>query len=167
MGFLDIPPISRPEITGQVSAAVINAVGSHIPGAEMGHAESTSGATTTVVYPTLQIISSLTLTVSGTGRPVDIEWYMPLFYHSVANTIVYGAMVTQIVGSGTNVYEQVVAHRSAQTNGSNGFYVKRRKVLVAGTAYTMAFYVAGSAAGTTSYGASGGLQRMWSGVTSR
>lgn len=154
-------------IDGKVEAEVTAQAAGHTPGTELGYAESTSGGTTTAVFSSLTLVTQLTMVVTGQGRPVDIEWYMPLFYHSVAGTPVYGVMLTQIVGSGTNVYEQVVVHRSPVTNGSNPYYVKRRKVLAEGTDYTVAFYVAGSAVGTTSFGATGGLQRMWAGVTSR
>jgi hypothetical protein len=159
--------LNEDTIDSQIEAEVVSATAGHVPGTELGYAESGIGATTTVVYPSLTLVSALTMVVSGEGRPVDIEWFMPLFYHSVANTPVYGVMVTQIVGSGVNVYEQVVQHRSPVTNGSDPFWVKRRKVLLDNTDYTVAFYVCGSAAGTTSYGAAGGLQRMWAGVTSR
>ncbi len=160
--------LNEDTIDAQISAEVVSATSGHIPGSEMGYAETTGNITTTNVFPTPAIISALTIVVSGEGRPVDIELFIPRLTHSVAGSEIYGIIASQIVGSGVTVYEQIIGASSPFTTRSDPFYIKRRKVLTDGVDYTMGFYVCSvSVAGTVFAGAAGGLQRMWSGVTSR
>lgn len=158
--------LDEASLNAQIEEQVIAATAGHTPGSELGQANMTTGSSTTAVYPTTALISPLSIVVTGQGRPVDIELFIPELRHSVANTRMYGFIVSQITGSGI-VYEQVASVKAVATTDGPPLYLKRRKVLTLGTEYTFAFYVCSGAAGTLTYGAGGGLNNMFTSVVSR
>jgi hypothetical protein len=104
------------------------------PRGELGYAERTTADTTTntsFAAASSNKITGLSVSVTGTGRPVEIEFFLPAGYHSVANSIV-GAVILQ---NGTTVICAGNVRVSSTTTGDS-FLLKARKVLTAGTGYT-------------------------------
>ncbi len=159
-------PLTSAALAEVWEPVVIDATEGHVPGTERAYAEYAAGATGTQVSPSLLHWSNLLLSVTGQGRPVDIEWFIPKSFHSVANTGVVHMMVSQKNG-GTVVTEQTVTVRSPLTTDGPPTAVRRRKVLEEGATYVFAFYTGGVAAGTWAAGASGGNQVMYTSVTTR
>lgn len=68
-----------------INEIVENSLETYAPGTELGYAERTTPFTTTDNATLNTRISGLTVTVLGTGRRVDIEFYCPGVWHSTAN----------------------------------------------------------------------------------
>lgn len=163
----DPASVSGEMINTTVETQVAEAVEGLAPGIQLAYKEMAYGASGTEVYPTAFNLPPLTLTVVGQGRPVEIEFYVPALYHSVANGGCFGAIFSQITG-GSIVYEQVIEHYSPKTDRGPALTVKKTKTLVADTEYTFAFYLGGLVAGTWAGGGSGGsFKTMFSKITAR
>jgi len=78
-------------ITPELQAAVdaISDFQGQVPGLELGYAELI--ASRSYAATGAQLITGLSCALTGTGRPADVELYLPQCAHSVANT-------TQIAG---------------------------------------------------------------------
>lgn len=134
--------------------------------AQVGYAERTTNFTTTnttVLSPTLGIITSLSVTVTGTGRPVDIEFYTPAVAHS-AGAIVTTTLVRQIgAGSAT-----AIQYKNWASTFAEGGTLRSNEVLTNGTSYTFTVAVGANAAGTsTIVGSNAGVGKMYLAVTNR
>lgn len=116
-------------------------------GSELGYAERTSSFTTTntSLWSTAaaSVVGSLSVTVTGTGRPVDVEFYCPAMGHTA------GAIVTSylIVNGATN--DARSQYKNWAINFGEGGEMKRRLVLANGTSYTFTVGISANAAGTS------------------
>lgn len=141
----------------EVDALVQQALEDHTPGIELGYAErSTSYSAGN------SDISGLSVTVTGQGRPVDIEFYCPTAYHSVSGTLIRADIKSNgtIVNSWFDVTSNTAAGRTAQ--------VKQRLVLTDGVDYTFTIGTFQGTAGTMTWFASASPVRpMWLSVVSR
>lgn len=151
-----------------VDEQVQEVVEGHTPGAEMAYAELTTPMSNTTVFPTVPAVTPLALSVTGTGRPVEIEFYVCELLHSVANGGCAATIVSQKDG-GAVAYEQVILHYTPKTTFGNGsgLSVKRRKVLDAGSEYLFNFGLTGLVAGTWYAGGIAGVRTMYTQVTAR
>lgn len=100
-------------------------------GRELGYAERTTSATTTntTLGSTSAKISSLSVTVVGQGRPVDVEGFFPNSTVGSAN-VGYGFVLLQ-----DNVNVGLAVGVSPSTAFGPGRIVKARRVLTAGVTY--------------------------------
>jgi len=144
----------------------VDALEGNVPGTELAYAEMVSGLNTALVGGTMQIVSALSLVVVGQGRPVDVEWFIPICYHSVANTGINIAIASQPTG-GALAYDQAAKVYSPKTTEGPSKKISIRKLLTLGQEYTFVFYFSGVAAGTSTIGAGGGISKMYSSVVSR
>lgn len=120
---------------------------------ELGYAERTTNDTTTnTAYASSPSnkISGMSVTVVGTGQPVEIEFYCPQVYHSVANTVVSAEL---LIG-GALAGGQFASENSPSTAAGPFLTIKRRLILTAGTSYTFEVGKSISGAGTGTYFAS-------------
>ncbi len=148
-------------IDAVIETEVQAATAGHVPGSRRGYMQSTAAFSTTAKTPTLTLVAPLTHVVMGQGRDVEIKYFTPLLYNLDPAASVFAAIITQIVGSGANVYEQVV-EINGRTSKSEPLVLTVDKALVDGTNYTVAAAVCGSVGSMdTVYGASGGLQRHY------
>lgn len=156
------------EATAMVTTLVEQAVQDHTPGIELGSASRTSAFTTTNITAgngSLGLITGLTVTITGSGRPVDVRFTAPAVYHSVANTF---------VGVSINAGNPLAANnatfassQSTLTNNGNALEATlRTATLNDGQSYTFQVNVWGAAAGTSTLAAAayGPIQLV---VTSR
>lgn len=143
-------PIAQAEVIDlQVDAAVEQAVQDHTPGLELGYASRTSNFTTTNTVSTNAAgnITSISVTVVGTGRPVDVRFHCPSVYHSVANTGVSVVLIRD--GNTTGADNQIGAVLSQSTTTGPSLTITRRTAtLTAGVSYNFIARAWGSAAGT-------------------
>lgn len=159
----DLPFSSSPSLSADAmlardeAVAALEAFESQVPGTELGFAEKVNAFTTTNTNAsTVTPITGLTLALVGKGRPVDIEFYAPNVYHSVANTAVgFELIVNNAI---LNASGQTGSVSSPQTNAGRSFYMKKRLVLVDGTNYAFGVSVYGGAAGNCSLTAAGFAQ---------
>jgi hypothetical protein len=114
------------------------------PGAELGFAERTTNFTTTATATLTGDITGLSITVIGTGQPVDVAVYLPSVRHSVANTTVAGYLSVNGVTTGG----QTSGTSSPSTTEGRTAYLKRRMVLTDTVSYTFQAGLFGAAAGT-------------------
>lgn len=128
-------------IPPQVEAAIE----AHVPGLEMGYAERTSTFTTTSTSAAQ--VTGMSVTVVGTGRPAEIEFYVPSIYHTSANVPLLVAVYTQLNG-GTATLTDVVTVRSPVTTDGPPAIVRRRRVLSAGDSWSFHGFVRCETAGT-------------------
>lgn len=140
------------DVTGMVSSLVEQAVQDHTPGIELGVAQRTTTFTTTNTTAgngALGIVTSLSVTVVGKGRPADVEFYCPAAYHSVA-----GAFVAISINLGNPLAvanTQLGSVQSTLTSNGPAFRVTLRSaVLTDGASYTFQVNAWGSTAGTVS-----------------
>jgi hypothetical protein len=109
-------------------------------GAELGYAEtSTTKTTTNTGSPVADKISGLSLTVVGTGRPVEIRFACPGVLNSATTNWTMAAILIGGVKWQANTYYANV------TSVGVGAEVSMRKVLTAGTSYTFEVGVSVSA----------------------
>ncbi len=122
-----------------------------VSGVEIGYAERTTSDTTTntvLASATSNKISGLSVTVTGTGRPVEIEFFCPLCYHSSTAAKFVGAAIL-INGSETGA--QLGTVDSATTGAGRTLIVRRRIVLTSGSSYTFEVGKWIESAGTGNY----------------
>jgi hypothetical protein len=132
-----------------IAAMVEDAVEAHTPGTELGFAERTSGTaftTTATTFGASALVTGLVVTVTGEGRPVDIEFTAQAVRHSVAATGVVAYLETN--GSAVAAQCNSTWVSSPSTTVGRGFIVRRRAVLTDGVVYTFKAGVFGGAAGT-------------------
>lgn len=137
-------------LTGAAVKNVVDtAINAHTPGVELGYASRATNFTTTNTNLTsvAGAIPTLTLSVVGQGRPIDLRFYAATVYHSVANTIVNAVIVENGVALSSD--NQIGATISPQVaNGPSMGITRRTGILTSGTTYTYTVQVAGAAAGT-------------------
>jgi hypothetical protein len=134
-----------------IDAAVEEAVEAHTPGIELGYASRTTTYTTTstVTGASAVTITGLSVTVTGQGRPVDVRFYCPSVYHSVANTFV-GASVN--TGNPVGVNANLMAQQSTLVNNGPSILIDYRTgILTLGASYTFQVSVWGAVAGTSTF----------------
>lgn len=142
--------INVDQAAAMVATLVQQEVESHTPGIELGSVTRTSNATSTTVLSTNTAgdIGGLSLTITGQGRPVDVRFFAPGVYHSVAN-----AMVSVILICNNNVTDtnnQIGTENSPLTNNGPSMQITRRTgVLTAGVSYTFKVRLWGAVAGTS------------------
>lgn len=108
-------------------------------GQELGAAERT---TSSAVGSGGGLITGLSVTVTGSGRAVDIEFSSTGVYHSVANTWMFLAI---LVNGSTGMLGYV--NSNTNTEGPTA-YIRLRKVLTNGVNYTFTVSLATGAGGT-------------------
>lgn len=141
------------EITpAAISDSVASAMDSLGTGAMLGPAERTTlfQTTSTSATSTAGDIPGITISVTGTGRPIHITAFLPNAYHSVANTKV-NAGITLNGDVLSSLGSQVGGVFSPQT--ADGVPLTLHRVtgnLAAGTTYTIGVRIWGGAAGTSS-----------------
>lgn len=141
----------------EVDALVQQALEDHTPGIELGYAERT-----TAYSAGNSDISGLSVTVTGQGRPVDVEFYCSTAYHSVTGSLIRADIKSNgtIVNSWFDVTSSTAAGRTCK--------VKQRLVLTDGASYTFTIGVFQGTAGTMTWFASASPVRpMWLSVVSR
>lgn len=135
---------------GAVAVAVEEQVEGHVPGTDLGTFQRPSNATstTTAVTDAAGDITGMSVTVVGQGRPVDIRFFAPGVYHSVANTLVSVIIICN--GDVLNTNNQLGTERSHLTNNGPSVAITRRTgVLTAGVSYTFKARLWSAAAGTS------------------
>lgn len=127
------------------------------PGKELGYAERTTTHTTTATTAAgAADISGLSVTVTGTGRPVEANFYTSSVTHSVANSNV--SAFISVNGAVGGSLGQFGGQSSPSTTAGLGdaLNLTRRVVLTDGVSYTFTVRVFSLVAGTSSiYGAAG------------
>jgi hypothetical protein len=145
---------------GLSEANVISLIEQYAIGQEMDYSERIISFTTTnTVFGSVAgaaKIGGILCEVTGLGRPVDIEFFAPNIYHSVANTLVQYYLIVDGASFTTN--GQIGAAFSPSiTIGPDGI-MKRRIVLDEGVDYTFEVGVSGAAAGTCTLDANAAAQ---------
>lgn len=123
-----------------------------LAGTELGFAERLSPFTTTTTAPGTPVTGLSTL-VTGQGRPVDVQFYAPNVYHSVANTDVICYLRAN--GIDLDALGQTGSASSPSTTAGPSLLITRRLVLLDGDDYTFDVCVFGGAAGTCNLVAAG------------
>ena len=125
-----------------------------MPGSSLAYAVRNSSLTTTEVFPAVAAIASLALTVTGAGRPVEVEFYVPEIYHSVVNARpgIGIAYQRDSIYVGTL---RSVSKRSYSTTEGDQLFVKSQIVLDDGIDYFFYPVFGAFSAGTTSLKVSG------------
>jgi hypothetical protein len=123
-------------------------------GQELGYAERTTTDSTTNLADdnstlNANLIAGLSVSVVGSGRPVEVEFYAPLVTHSVLNGVIYGT----IMANGVRIAQVPTLAIKAGT-GQGPLIVKRRMVLTDGVSYTFTAAKTMDTAGTGTYYAS-------------
>lgn len=150
-----------------LSAYVESVVEGHTPGAEMAYAEVDYLLSTTQLFSSLTIpVYPLVLTVTGQGRPVEIEYYFPSVLHSVANTGVGILLASTKNGANFTAENQIYVYSPWTTQGVPAV-LRRRKVLEEGAEYVFNAFVGGLVAGTSYLSGSANYRRCHSSVVSR
>jgi hypothetical protein len=131
--------------TADVSALVAAELAGYQPGLEVGYAERTTSATSAQTAPNATgTISGLSVTVVGTGRPVDIRFGASLSWNSVANKNVFASLMVN--GGATGA---AAADSSPATNTGPRLEFTRRMVLTNGVSYTFTVALYTEAGGGT------------------
>ncbi len=140
-----------------VDTLVAEAVETHTPGIELGYAERTSSFVTAANG----LITALSVTVVGQGRPADIEFYCAQVTHTVNGAYVQGVLIH---GAGT----QIQGHGEIISNTTLGrpIHVKTRMTLTDGVSYTFSVNTTMANAGTATWLGSA-TRPMWLAATSR
>lgn len=116
----------------EVAALVAAELVAYQPGLEIGYAERTTSATSVqTVANATGTIGGLSVTVVGTGRPVDVRFACALSWNSVANKNVFASLMVNGGASGA-----ASGDSSPATNTGPGQAFTRRLVLTAGVSYT-------------------------------
>lgn len=140
-----------------VDAAVAAAVEAHTPGIELGYAERTSNYAVT----SGGAIAGLSVTVTGQGRPVDIEFRCRGVFHTTIGTL----LEATIVDGSSNIYGSAKAQTFSTADGPV-IGVRSRKILTNGQSYTLTVNIAQNTAGTMTWMGSS-ARPMWLSVVSR
>lgn len=135
-------------IPPQVEAAVE----AHTPGIELAYAERTT--TFSVSTTDAALVPGISISVEGQGRPVDIEFYLPGLYHSVADTQVLAAIYYQING-GAALLDSMSADRSIVNTDGPSVFIKRRRIIPEGETWQFHGFIRTLVAGTATAKASG------------
>lgn len=147
----------------------IDELEAHIPGVELGYAERASNFTTTNTSSSSVAagskVTSLLVTVTGQGRPVDVEFYSPSIHHSTAAQVITVYLVVNGVAQSTTLGQSAFISSPVNTLG-RAVILKRRLVLTEAVEYTFEVGLAGASAGTVTLTASAAVPSSLS-VTSR
>lgn len=127
-----------------------------LPGMEIGYAERNTSSTTTELGITdallmQNLITGLTVVVTGKGRPVEIEYFCALVAHTVLNGVVYAVLMINGSQVGGSASWTTVAKAG---NAQGPMIAKRRMVLADGVQYTFQVGMSLDVAGTGTYFAS-------------
>lgn len=158
-----VPPLVEALVPGEVA----DAVDGHVPGSSLGYVERASSYVVTNVAPALAASTAMGLTVTGAGRPVELEFYVPEIYHSVVGTRV----VIGIAYQRDSIYQgnlRYVSKRSYSDTEGDQMIVKSQLMLTSGHEYFFYPVFGAFAAGTTSLkvsGAAGGPVMTMSAVS--
>lgn len=142
----------------EVAALVQQAVEDHTPGIELGYAERTTSFTS----GSNADITGLSVTVTGQGRPVDVEFYCPSAYHSVSGTLIRADIKSNgaVINSWFELTSNVSFGRSC--------LLRQRVTLTDGVNYTFTVGTFQGSAGTMTWFASASPARpIWLSVVSR
>ena len=157
----------QPSVASLVPGEVADAVDGHVPGSSLGYVERASSYVVTNVAPALAASTAMGLTVTGAGRPVELEFYVPEIYHSVVGTRV----VIGIAYQRDSIYQgnlRYVSKRSYSDTEGDQMIVKSQLMLTSGHEYFFYPVFGAFAAGTTSLkvsGAAGGPVMTMSAVS--
>lgn len=129
----------------EVSALVAAELAGYQPGLEIGYAERATPFTSTQVAANAAgAITSLSITVVGTGRAVDVRFACPAVWAATANKQILATLgVTGTYGGVTGV------RYSPATTFGPSLEFTRRLVLTAGVSYTFTVAVYGEATSGT------------------
>jgi hypothetical protein len=146
-----------------VDAAVAEAIEAHTPGIELGFAERT----TSFVSGNADITTFSVGPITGQGRPVDITYFCPAVYHTVANTLNRADLKVSTNGGAAAVVNSGWIMSTATTVGPS-MRVTHRMLFASGSTYTVTVGVFQGTAGTMTWFASASPNRpMQLSVTSR
>lgn len=122
--------------------------------AELGYIERSTNFTTTNTskFDSSTVITSLDVTVVGTGAAVEVEFYCP----AVANATGLPTTCFVVTVSGSKSIEQF-RNWPASTGGTGGS-MRMRKVLANGVSYTFKVGLSASAGTTTAKGTEAGAE---------
>lgn len=120
-----------------------------LPGSAQGSSIKTSSYTTTATTITTTPITGLSVTVTGQGRYVDVEFVCGAVYHSVAATRVIAHLLVN-GASGSND-SQAISVSSPVNNAGVSLILRRTILLTAGSSYTFEIGSYGAAAGTCNF----------------
>lgn len=137
--------------TEDIEAAVIEAVEANAAGITLAVAKRT----TNFVADTATAVSSFSITVVGTGNPVDIEFSAAKIYHNVT----IGAVVTATIYATGGIYSLTAIASDARSSfaTANGPAVNPKAldmVLTDGVSYTFVVYLSDNTAGNSTLFAS-------------
>lgn len=156
--------VTEHTLTQRLAPIVVAAVA----GTQLGYAEQIANfvTTNTSAASTLaaSTVTSLSVTVEGTGAPVEVEFFAPAVYHSVADTAITAYLIVNDTVGGATGAAGVASSPSATSGRLIGF--NRRIVLADGVSYTFTVGLAGAVAGLTNLVASPGAPASLS-VTAR
>lgn len=142
----------------EVDALVQQALEDHTPGIELGYAERTTNFVTAVNTD----ITGLSVTVTGQGRPVDVEFFCPAAYHSVSGALVWADIKAN--GVILNSWFELTSN----TAFGRTCLVRQRVVLNDGVNYVFTVGTFLGSAGTMTWAATASPARpMWLSVVSR
>ena len=150
---------------GQVTAAANGSASGYTGyGEELAYAEKsiafTSTNTTVYTVDASALIPGLSVTVTGVGRAVDVEFYS-LFRHSVANAIVAAVLVQNGAAQGL-----LTPYTSTSTTVNNTLILRRRLVIANGVTTTFQIASYATVAGTTTWDGTS-ANPMWLSVVGR
>lgn len=139
----------------QVGVIIEDVIEVQTPGTELAYAERLAGVSNTATAAgAAAIISGLTAgPVIGKGRAVDIEFFAPTVYHSVANTNVI--FYLEVNGVALNANGNITGVISPKTTSGPSAIIKKRLVLTDGVSYTFKVGMYCGAAGTSQATAAG------------
>lgn len=110
----------------QVEQLVNDALVAHTPGTEIARAEVFESRTSTAInLGAATDLAGLSITVTGTGRPVEVEYYCTSVVHSVANTNV--SLLIACNGVALSPQSQVAAVSSPTTVAGTGQFISVRR----------------------------------------
>lgn len=124
----------------------------HTPGIELGYAERTTSFATAVNAD----ITGLSVTVTGKGRPADVEFFCSAAYHSVSGTF----LRADVKMGGTIL--QSWMELTSSTGFGRSCYIKARVTLTEGVSYTFTVSTFLGTAGTMTWFASASPARPMS-----
>ena len=138
---------ARAALEDTLAAYADDAIGGVTPGTELAYMESATLATTVAVQPGATAVPGMWVAVTGTGRPVEVEFYVPSAFHSIANGGVAGVIIAQKAG-GDIEYRQIAYSYSPATDKGPALVVKCRMLLGDGEEWTIVPHFAAVTAGT-------------------
>lgn len=138
-----------------VDAVVEQAVESHTPGIELGYAERATTFTST----TNAAITTLSITVTGTGRPIEVTFFCTRVWHSVANTLVAARIRKD------SVIMQEGSIISPLTTAGPSLLVRHIETLGVGVQATYDVQVFQGAAGTMTFSAASNTKMLLTAVS--